>query len=290
MLQINDWTLSGSDNQPIFGNTHMPACDPVGVLVLSHGFKGYKDYGFFPQLAEQAAEAGLIAHRFNFSHSGMTNQTDTFERPDLFEKDTWSKQIDDLTLVINAATTGDLKGKENLPVVLFGHSRGGYTTLLTAAHLQKSPAKKVGLAIQGVVTAASPDEACSLDQNAIRQLKTDGRLLSPSGRTGQDLYVGLDWYAEIEHNPKAFDALQAVKKITCPLCLIHGNEDPTVPASAAQNLADAAGENAVRIIIPKTDHVFSAPNPLPLDQTAPPHTQVFMDHVVRFAASKCVTQ
>ena len=67
-MSVTQWTLPGVDDQPIYGNTHCPdGTPPVGVLVISHGFKGYKDYGFFPYLARAAAKRGLVAHRFNFS-------------------------------------------------------------------------------------------------------------------------------------------------------------------------------------------------------------------------------
>ena len=54
-------------------------------MLIAHGFKGYKDYGMFPRLARVAAETGFVAHRFNFSHSGMTDRIATFEHPDLFD-------------------------------------------------------------------------------------------------------------------------------------------------------------------------------------------------------------
>jgi len=84
---IVDWSIPGSGGEAILGNTHLPSSEPIGVGVIAHGFKGYKDYGMFPRIASTCASAGLIAHRFNFSHSGMTPRTQTFERPDLFEKD-----------------------------------------------------------------------------------------------------------------------------------------------------------------------------------------------------------
>jgi uncharacterized protein len=89
-VQVLDWTIPGAENQPIYGTTHLPDGShgsPRSVVIIAHGFKGYKDYGMFPRIAHQCAEAGLVAHRFNFSHSGMTNHIDTFERPDLFERD-----------------------------------------------------------------------------------------------------------------------------------------------------------------------------------------------------------
>ena len=285
MSEITSWEINGAEGKPIIGNTHMPS-SPVGTIVICHGFKGYKDYGFFPKLAESAASNGLIAHRFNFSHSGMTNNIETFENPELFESDTWNKQISDLSNVIKAIAEGKLQG-QGLPLTIFGHSRGGVTTILTTSRLQKKPSSPLGNTIKGIITAASPDTGFWLNKDQVKELKKKGRLLSPSARTGQDLYVGLEMLTEMEHKPKAFEATRAIKNITCPICIIHGNDDPTVPVSSAHKLAEAAGDNAVRIIIPEANHVFNAPNPLPIEKTASPHTQVFLDQVCRFAVNIC---
>ena len=87
MSTSKTWTIPGADGQAILGDAHLPGGEPVGVVLVAHGFKGYKDYGMFPRIAETRCDAGFIAPRFNFSHSGIHNATDTFERPDRFECD-----------------------------------------------------------------------------------------------------------------------------------------------------------------------------------------------------------
>ena len=113
-------------------------------------------------------------------------------------------------------------------------------------------------------------------------LKKKGKILSPSNRTGQDLYVGLEWLTELEHDRRAFAPLLAIQKIKSPCCIIHGQNDPTVPVQCADELFDAAGQGANAAIIPDADHVFKSPNPLPLDATPPIITQQFFDSVLQF--------
>ncbi|MCC6271413.1 MAG: alpha/beta fold hydrolase [Microbacteriaceae bacterium] len=297
-----DWTLAGSDNQPILGTIHVPA-GPVrgcGVLVICHGFKGYKDYGFFPLLAETAAELGLLAVRFNFSHGGMANnlaafdRSDMFERPDLFERDTWSKQVRDLRVVTDAVRLGRLPGVErpNLPVVYFGHSRGGVTALLAAAGMGVArddappPAPTPG-PISAVVTASAPDTACSLSEKEKEVMRRQGFLQSPSSRTGQILRVGRRWLSEIEAAPAAFDPLRAAAAIACPMLVIHGDVDQTVSSLAATHIAQAAGPKASVLILPGASHTFNAPNPLPHGIAPPPATAQMIDAVCAFAARAC---
>jgi len=280
MTRSTPWQIPGSDGRPILGDTHLPdgGIDAAqGAVLLLHGFKGYKDYGFFPLLAARFAEAGLVAHRFNFSHSGMTNDLDTFARPDLFERDTWSKQVVDVVAVCAAIQSRALPGA-GLPLVIFGHSRGGVTALLAAVEL--------GGVVDGLITAAAPHQACSLDAQQREQLRRSGRLASPSSRTGQTLYVGKAWLEEIEANPQRFDPVRAAGRVSCPHLILHGKDDPTVPWVAAHALHDAPGTNSTLEIIGGAQHTFNAPNPLP-PQDIPSATADFLDRCVKFAV-RCV--
>ncbi len=275
------WAIPGSDGELILGNTDTPAGGveaASGVVLLCHGFKGYKDYGFFPRLATALADAGLIAHRFNFSHSGMTEDLDTFARPDLFESDTWSKQVTDVCALVSAIQARNLDGA-GLPLMLFGHSRGGVTALLAAVEL--------GPEVSGIITAAAPHQACSLDSDQRDRLRKSGRLASPSSRTGQTLYVGRAWLDEIEAAPSRFDPVRAAGIITCPHLILHGKEDQTVPWIAAHALHDAPGGNSLLEIIEQAQHTFNAPNPLAISGEAPPVTLGFIDRCIKFAATCC---
>jgi len=288
MPTVSDWSISGADGQPILGNTHTPApgtlgaAGPdaaVGVLLICHGFKGYKDYGFFPHLAQAASTAGLIAHRFNFSHSGMTHNLDTFENPDLFEQDTWRKQSADLCSVIQAVESGELHG-QNLPIVVFGHSRGSVTTLLTAGN------ENIDKRLAGVVAAASPSACSRLEPEQIQTLKKLGRIASPSSRTGQTLFVGRIWQDEIDADPNWHDPCRAASSIKCPVMLIHGADDTTVPLSEAHELHQAQ-PNAQLQIIENAGHTFNASNPLPPGQAPPPETIQMIDAACGFALNCC---
>ncbi len=289
-----DWTLPGAENQPILGTTHMPPSlgSITGVLIICHGFKGYKDYGFFPYLAEQAARRGLFAVRFNFSHGGLANNLATFDRGynfdrlDLFERDTWGKQITDLANVALAARGGRIPGidEAGLPLIFFGHSRGGVTALLTASRMIQSPQTRAKPA--GVITAAAPADACSLDESQKQQLRTHGYLESPSTRTGQNLRIGRHWLREIELNPQALDPLRAATTLACPWLIIHGEADATVPVRDAHRLRDAAGDRAQFLIVPGASHTFDAPNPMPLNNV-PAATARVCDAACGFAIDRC---
>jgi pimeloyl-ACP methyl ester carboxylesterase len=280
------WSIPGAEGQPIIGNTHMPAGRPRGVIVIAHGFKGYKDYGMFPRIARECAAHGdLVAHRFNFSHSGMTNRLETFERPDLFERDTWNKQVFDLICVMRAIGQGELAGR-GLPLYVLGHSRGGVSTLLIAARLTYPRSFPDGVKVTppaGVITLAAPASCNPLSAQEQQELLRQGSLESPSSRTGQRMRIGRPFLQEQMDDPGGHDLLGQVARINCPILVIHGERDPTVPLQAAHDIANAAGSRGRLMIVPGGDHVFNTPNPMPDDQAASPQLQTVIDTTLQFA-------
>lgn len=283
MTTTNQWTIPGAEEEDILGNAHVPGGEPVGVAIIAHGFKGYKDYGMFPRIAETMCEAGFIAHRFNFSHSGMTNNIDTFERADLFERDTWNKQVFDVRAVVAAINDGTLAGA-GLPYVLFGHSRGGVTVLLTVGRFADDTTLPQPV---GVVTAAAPCQCINLPPEVADQLLKEGFIVSPSSRTGQDLRIDKAALVEQIDDPAGHDLLAIVSKINCPVLVIHGEDDPTVPADAAEQIGRAAQSKATVLRIAGGDHVFNTPNPLPAEAAPSSQFQQLLDAMVCFAKERC---
>ncbi|MHC5023580.1 MAG: alpha/beta hydrolase [Planctomycetota bacterium] len=285
MTTPTSWSIPGSGGEPILGNTHEPAAAPRGVVVIAHGFKGYKDYGMFPRIAASCADAGFIAHRFNFSHSGMTNDLATFARPDLFERDTWNRQVEDLRTVVERVHDGTLAGN-GLPLVVFGHSRGGVSALLLAGRLA---ADDTLAPLAGVATAAAPSRCLALLEDDIRRLQEQGYLESPSSRTGQVLRVGRAWLQEQLDEPERHDLHALVGRIRCPLLVIHGTDDPTVPVACASELEQVATAPVRVLRIEGANHVFNTPNPLPADEPSSPELQQLLDALCEFVSSVCVT-
>jgi uncharacterized protein len=288
MSTIESWTITGADDQPIIGNTHLPDGEARGVLIIAHGFKGYKDYGMFPHIAAHVSSTpdnaqglpslGFIAHRFNFSHSGMTNNTATFERPDLFERDTWNKQVFDVRRVIEAIENGELAGK-GMPHVLLGHSRGGVTVLLTAGRFADDQTLRQPA---GVISIAAPDRCNTLSEDEQRTVLAQGYLDSPSNRTGQALRVGKTFLQEMLDDPAGHDLLALVSRIRCPMLILHGEDDPTVDASCAKRIADAATAAVKAHTISGADHVMNTPNPMPADAEPSAALQTALDEIASF--------
>ena len=283
MSMSSQWSIPGAEGQPILGDTNVPAAGPRGVVLIAHGFKGYKDYGMFPRIAETLAAEGFIAHRFNFSHSGMTNEISTFARPDLFERDTWNKQVLDCRAVIDAVADGTLQG-QGLAYTIFGHSRGGATALLTVGRYADDSAF---LGPCGIACASAPSALNTLSPSQRTQLLAEGFLESPSARTGQSLRMSRAFLTEQLADPAAHDLMTLARRITCPVLLLHGTEDPTVPAACSRQLAAAIGPTASVKLIEGGNHVFNTLNPLPADAESSTQLKELLTALTEFAGSVC---
>ncbi len=277
-----DWEISGAESQTIFGTTYLPAEAPLGCAIVAHGFKGYKDFRMIPAIAAGLSRAGFVAHTFNFSHSGMTANPEIFERPDLFKLDTWNKQVFDIECIVEAIARGQLAGT-GLPYVLVGHSRGGVSAILfagrqTAGSTLPRPA--------GLVTVGCPDRACGMSESEKDELRNQGYLESPSARTGQVLRVGLPWLTEQEADPGSHNVLDNVRKIECPILVVHGENDETIDVESAVSIANAAVDaNVARIA--DCNHVLNAPNPPPSDVREIPALSQAIEDIVNFATKCC---
>ncbi|GAB5497022.1 MAG: hypothetical protein Phyf2KO_21020 [Phycisphaerales bacterium] len=275
-MDVMNWTLPGADGQTILGNTHLPKGTPRAAAIIVHGFLGYKDYGFFPTIADTLARIGIAAHRFNLSHSGMTNEIDTFTCPDLFAKDTWNKQVEDIERLMHALDRHELVGP-GIPVLLVGHSRGSVASLLCAGRRAAAAMKP----LDAVVSIAAPDSGNRLTAEQRSLLDQQGFIEVTSGRTGQTLRIDRDFWDEQEAEPGAHDLLKLAADIPSPTLVIHGDSDPTVPQADAEHIASAL-PNAELVIVEGGDHVLNTPNPFPIGTEPSEQLQKALDSMTYF--------
>jgi alpha-beta hydrolase superfamily lysophospholipase len=250
-MRETNWKIEGCRGEAIHGTTHEVEGEATCNLVIAHGFKGYKDYGLFPWLANKAAEAGAITHRFNFSHSGMLAGDGPFERADLFEADSWNTQVNDLKAVIANCSC-------ELPTILLGHSRGGVAILLAAG--------RGVINVDRLIPISAPSTCNPLSKEMQQAMLRDGFLESPSSRTDQKLRIGRVFLDEQIADPEQHDLLALVANIEVPISVIHGEDDETVLVSSGEAIAKVA-KNATFRSIHGGNHVFNTPNPFPIDGT-----------------------
>ncbi|MEE9312850.1 MAG: alpha/beta fold hydrolase [Planctomycetota bacterium] len=264
------FSLQGADGQVIRGDVYLPSdsAEPPLVIVI-HGFKGFKNWGMFPWLGRELANAGLAAACIDLSHNGIGEDFNTFERLDLFEQDTWSKRVNDVTAVLDATEAGKLtdKAKPNpARIGLLGHSMGGGLAMLMAVKDSR---------VKSFVTLAGVNRANRIPMDEVEQhLKVRGYVTLMNGRTNQEMHIGRAFFEELKQHPEAFDVTAAARVIDKPWLIIHGEEDETVPLSEAHSLLDATehgpqqGQNVKMLAIGGTGHTFDAGHPFGQPQPA----------------------
>ncbi len=107
----------------------LDATDGGRAVVVCHGFKGFKDWGFFPHTARYlAVRLGCPTVTFNFTGSGVGADLENFTEREAFARNTFSKELEDLTAVLAGLGDGELGEATFEPVGrlgVLGHSRGG---------------------------------------------------------------------------------------------------------------------------------------------------------------------
>jgi dienelactone hydrolase len=224
-------------------------------VVVIHGFKGFKDWGMFPVVAERLARAGLSVVSFNVSGSGVDDAGD-FSRPDHFTRNTYSAELDDITRIVAATRAGSsLQLAAPSSLGLLGHSRGGGMAVLAAARDSGLRALVTWAAIGSIDRWSDPAKA---------SWRKRGHVDITNARTGQIIPLGTAILDDIARNANgALDITAAATNVAVPWLIIHGENDESVSPEDAKSLAAASGRSTTRLmVIPGTGHTFGATHPL----------------------------
>lgn len=241
------FTIPSSEGLPITGDLDLPE-RPRALVVVVHGFKGFKDWGFFPWLAQRLTQHHLAVCRFNMSRSGIGEDPESFDRLDLFADDTYSQQLDDLRRVVAYA-------QERLPkcaTFLLGHSRGGGIAILGAADVPR---------LQGVVAWSPISTAGRWDEETKKRWRADGYLDQLNQRTKQNMRMSTRILDDYERNRERLDVAAAAARLQVPLLVVHGARDESVPAGEGRLLAERARDSSL-VVIDRAGHTMNAIHPL----------------------------
>ena len=248
---------------------------PLPVTVVCHGFKGFKDWGFFPPLCERLAARGRALAIFDFSHNGVGARPGEFDRLDLFARQTISRHVQDLGTVLDFLEGGDIAREANLQHArhfnVIGHSLGGAVALLRAAEDAR---------ITQVTTLNGVADLQRFTPEQIAEGRRTGKLAVKNQRTGQDMPLDVGWLDDAARH----DLEGAATQIFVPALVVQGEADPGVtPAEGRQLNAWIPGSRLV--MVPGADHVFGAQHPFagwtPALERVATELDAFLPHVGR---------
>ena len=200
------------------------------IVIFSHGYRGFKDWGPFNLIAEKFAEAGLVFVKFSFSHNGTTiDHPEEFVDLEAFGNDNISIELDDLDVVLNwvsspAFPLSDIEiDKER--IYLLGHSRGGGISILKAREDKRVKKLCTWAGISEVSKYWTPEQ--------LEQIKRDGVIYLPNKRTNQMMPIRWQMYEDYFTNKDRLFIPDAVKQLDVPFLIVHGTKDETVPVANA---------------------------------------------------------
>lgn len=234
------------------------------IVIFSHGFKGFKDWGPFNKMAEKFAEKKFFFIKFNFSYNGTSIENpNDFVDLDAFGNNNFSIELDDLNLVINWINDNSKFSNEidTNNINLLGHSRGGAISILKSNEDSR---------INKVISWASPSNFINrMDKSKLDTWKKSGVAYIFNSRTNQNMPLFYQFYEDCISNKKRIDIENACKNLTLPHLAIHGTKDPTVDI---KDVNDFKNWNPKTIVhkIKDANHVFGVSNPFN-DKSFPSH-------------------
>jgi pimeloyl-ACP methyl ester carboxylesterase len=227
------------------------------VVIFSHGFKGFKDWGPFELVAEKFAEAGFVYVKFNFSHNGTTiDQPVDFADLEAFGNDNLSIEMDDLGVVIDWVCSDkfpvEQKEFDTNKLYLMGHSRGGGISILKAK--EDSRVKKV-------CTWASVNEFSKYwTPEELEKIKREGVGYVGNARTKQMMPIKWQLYENYFANLHRLFVPDAVRALNIPMLIIHGTKDETIPVEAAKEMSQW-NKRAELLLLEDSNHNFGGKHP-----------------------------
>ncbi|MHC5209198.1 MAG: alpha/beta hydrolase family protein [Planctomycetota bacterium] len=270
------------DGMPMALDVYLPeeAAEPLPLTVICHGFKGFKDWGMFPPLAERLAANGRAVATFDYTHNGVGGTPGAFTRLDLFEQQTISRHVADLGTIIDFLDGKEKAGADfaeacglqrNQHVNVVGHSMGGAVAMLRAAEDGR------------VVQVAALNSLAHLGRSTPEQmdeLEREGRVQIRNARTGQDMPLGRAWFEDAH----ALDLEEAATQIFVPALVLCGDADTSVPSDDSREINQwIAGSRLV--VVAGADHTFGARHPFagwtPQLEVVANELDAFLPHVGR---------
>ncbi len=223
------------------------------AVLIHHGFKGFKDYAFLPIFADRLARAGFTAVTVTVSGAGV-DEEGNFTHLDRFAVNSYSRELDDLGVVVRAIRDGALGTAKATSLGVVGHSRGGGVALCLA---RETP--DVG----AVVTWAGIGKVRRHSDEELAVWKKLGTIQVLHQRIRK--YLPLDYMVVedcLEHEHGRLSIPQAAATLGRPWLLIHGIDDETVSVDEARELARYATDSrSEALYLGGATHTFGAVHP-----------------------------
>jgi pimeloyl-ACP methyl ester carboxylesterase len=252
-----------NDNLIVKGDVYHPINLSVKIplVVISHGFKGFRNWGFIPNIAKCLAEHHAIAINIDFSMNGIIDEAKQFYDFELFANNTISQEVNDLKELISKfqkrelAVSEDIYNAWNGEIHLIGHSLGGAVSVIASQDIDN---------VNSLILLAS---IATVNRSTDRQKKLwkeKGFIELSAVSSGQTLRQNYVYQQDKDNNFERFNIEKILNNFKGNLLVIHGRQDITTPLKEGQSLYDYSTKSVNRSIkvIEKCNHVFNVFHPM----------------------------
>lgn len=242
-----------NQNQKISVTTFGEIREDLPAIIIVHGFKGFKDWGFFPTTAGYLSSLGFFVLTFNFSHNGIGDIPDQFTEEDKFAENTLSMEVDELNQITTSLKNGWFEGLKPKSIGILGHSRGGGVSIISASEIQPDC----------LVTWSSIAEIDRFTDKQKNEWREKGIHTVTNSRTGQVFKINLEFLEDIEQNKNSKLSIEkALNNYKNPYLIVHGSEDLTVKKREAEQIYSWSVKTQTRLeIIEQAGHTFNCVHP-----------------------------
>ena len=254
-------SVPSTENLPIYYDLYFPEDskqDNLPVILFLHGFKGFKDWGAFPDGCRELSKAGFAVLAINFSLNGVGESMTEFDQLDLFARETLSQDLEDVGTVLKALKDKDITAQDfsldTNTIGVLGHSRGGHTAVAASAEYPE---------IKCLVTwSAVADYNARWSDGMINDWEEKGVTEIKNGRTGQIMPVKDVVYKDAIENADRLMAVKRVRELDIPALFVHSEGDEGVHYSEAEKLYEHCSAEDKKIeLIPDSGHTFNTAHP-----------------------------
>jgi dipeptidyl aminopeptidase/acylaminoacyl peptidase len=223
-----------SEGYKLIGNLHLPLGKKAPCIVSCHGFASSKDSEKWLTFACIAEDAGYAAFRFNFRGCGWGDEWSEGNAEDT----TLSNRVKDYRAALDFLENTGKIDLNRLGVI--GSSLGGCTIIAANDYRPKV-----------YVALATPYKFPQTTHEMLKSFKEKGYYENPEIEEPRMSRIKQELFDDF----KRYDMGVAIKKIKCPILIIHGSKDQ-IPVSDAYTLYEKANEPKGIEIIEGGSHRF----------------------------------
>lgn len=273
-----NFTISAGGDAVLRCSRYSPSHPADSLIVIAHGYKGFKDWGMFPYVCESLSARGHEVIAFNFSHGGIGEDLHSFTELDKFARNTCDRELLDLEILVSHLSQDPELGK--LPLFLLGHSLGGGVSLVYALdHPDR---------IAGVLSWNGVTDLDLFTEEQKREMREHGRSYVVNGRTGQQMPLDKVLLDDLERQQARYDIFTRIADAKFPVVLIQGTEDGKRLRLGSEKLTGIRPDISW-VQIPGGNHTFGCVHPFKgatpqLEQAIQASSQ-FVRQVLETAAS-----